>query len=553
MILILLKNHFKRNRLNGVKLNPKNIAGIFALVVLSFGLLGLLGFILFQLTTTFSKLRLDDIYLTTTFFILLIVLVLHEIVNILKQLFQNKDNEIYAKLPVKKEVIFLSKIIYMYINQLLISIIFLSVTAGVYGLVNNSNVFYYLRLLVIAVILPLLPLSIASLLAIPASYFMKYIKKNKFVLIGSIILILGIFFVGYIGFVQVILKFINLTSNQSTPIIPESVILELKNTVSSLKLSGIFYDMLVYDNFYLNLGILVGILLVVSLFSYYILKLFYFKALSNENIKQTYKIKKDLKVKKPLSSIVAKEAKIMTRNPNYAFQAIVMNILMPIFVFLTIKLTDEAGKKAVGEEIVPGITFLTVLIFILLANSFQGTLISREKEANYISKIIPIKYFRQILARLSFGLILNTVMITVSLSVLYFANFLNFTDTLYIFLMSMMFILGYTFSAVTKDYKNPQFTSNDGGIDEGINMYQSLLSALIIAVVGGMILIFIPYFAKLFPGERVFKLFGFLVIRLTAYKVNLILYSILSAIMVIYAIGGYIKINKAVLHKWKKY
>jgi hypothetical protein len=38
MILILLKNHFKRNRLNGVKLNPKNIAGIFALVVLSFGL-----------------------------------------------------------------------------------------------------------------------------------------------------------------------------------------------------------------------------------------------------------------------------------------------------------------------------------------------------------------------------------------------------------------------------------------------------------------------------------------------------------------------------------
>ena len=53
-----------------------------------------------------------------------------------------------------------------------------------------------------------------------------------------------------------------------------------------------------------------------------------------------------------------KEIKTMTRNPDYAFQAVVLNILMPMFIFLTIRLTHSAGEATVGKEIVPGITFI---------------------------------------------------------------------------------------------------------------------------------------------------------------------------------------------------
>ena len=114
MIGLLLKNHFKRNRSNVIKPNVKNITSLLAVGILTVSLLGLLGFILFQITDTFYRLDLGNVYLTIVFLILLIVLTVYEVVNIIKQLFQNEDNNIYLKLPVTKESVFISKIIYIY-------------------------------------------------------------------------------------------------------------------------------------------------------------------------------------------------------------------------------------------------------------------------------------------------------------------------------------------------------------------------------------------------------------------------------------------------------
>ena len=97
------------------------------------------------------------------------------------------------------------------------------------------------------------------------------------------------------------------------------------------------------------------------------------------------KLKKEIKMNQPAVAILKKEFKTMLRNPDYAFQAIVLNLLMPTFIYLTIRLTYRAGEVTVGQEIVPGITLLTMLIFILLTNSFQGMIVSREKD---IAKLI---------------------------------------------------------------------------------------------------------------------------------------------------------------------
>ena len=101
-------------------------------------------------------------------FILLLVLTIYETFTIIKTLYQSKDNHIYLKLPIKKETLFLSKIIYIYLKQIIISFVFLFVTAGIYGLVETDiTIFYYFRLIILSFVVPLLALIFASILSIP--------------------------------------------------------------------------------------------------------------------------------------------------------------------------------------------------------------------------------------------------------------------------------------------------------------------------------------------------------------------------------------------------
>lgn len=541
-----------------MKINAKNLFGFLALSILTLVLLSLFGFIIYALTDTFYRLDLEDVYLTAIFFILLIVLTLYELVNIIKQLYQNDDNDIYLKLPIKKEELFISKILYIYLQQLLVTFIFLGVTAGVFGIVSRLGVSYYLKLSVIGLILPLLPLSIASLLSIPASYLLRVFKKNRTLLLLGIFLMIGAFFFAYISFIKIVLEFISLTGDSNTSNIIH-LIPEIKGSIKYLNISGLFYKMLMSGNFILYFTYIMIAIIILSIGSFFLLKHFYFKELSSQKERTGFSAKRIVKAKGTFSSILSKEMKMLSRNPNLAFQAIVMNVLMPVFVILTIKLTDEAGRLAVGEEIVPGITILTILIFILLANGFQGTIVSREKQAHYISKIIPVKPFKQIFARLSFGLILSTLMITITTILIMLFQFISIGEAIFVYFMSLAFLFGYTLSAVSRDYRNPQLTSNEGGLDEGVNMFNTLLEGLLVAVFLGLVKIVVPYFVKLFPITRTFKstrefwLIGYVYISLTDKMVYNILYAVIFITIGVYLLFSILRLRKAVKKGWRKY
>ncbi|MCK9234913.1 MAG: hypothetical protein WC225_03490 [Acholeplasmataceae bacterium] len=549
MMLLLLKNHLKRSRPSQLNLTTKNITGITAIFILSVGLLGLMGFVLFQITDSFYRLGLDDVYLKAVFFILLIVLIIYEVVNIIKQLYQNDDNFIYLKLPIKTETVFLSKVIFIYLKQLIVSLLFLSLTAGVYGLVSHQGGGYFVRLIIIGILLPFIPLALASVLSIPVSKLLRIFKKNRTLLTIGLILVLGVFFIGYITFVELILKFIDITAASNNPLIRPEVLEELRTSVQYMQLSKVFYNMLINANFVafvLNLLIILALLTLLSVGSYFLLKYFYFKTINEQNEKVIITTKHPPKASRPLISIFKKEFKTLSRNPNDAFQAIVMNILMPIFVFFTIKLTSQAGELAVGEEIVPGITILTILIFVLLANGFQGTIISRQKNAYYISKIIPVPMFQQIIFRIGFGYILSILMSTISIIIIVLSGFIGVFQGVFIYVMAIVFLFGYTFNSVASDYKNPQLTANEGGFDEGLNMYNNLLFGLLIAVGLGLINIALPYLLKLFPQMRRFQIMKIFIVDLTAKRVNILLYVVMFVTIISYALFGFFKLRKAV-------
>lgn len=550
MVITLVKNHFKRSKPRLTNINTKNILSLIMLFVLTAVILSIFGYILYLLTQSFARLRLPDIYLKTVFFILLTVLTVYEVFNIIKQLYQSKDNQIYLKLPVTKEQVFLSKIIYLYIRQLMIALIFLFITAGVYGLVETDiTIYYYVRLFLIACIIPFLSLIIASLLSIPVSFIQGYLKKNRVLLIVSLIIVIGLFFVVYIQFINIVLSFINLTSGSTSPVIDPEVINQLRKSTDGLTFSNIFYNLLMNQDFILNSLIIITVLGVLMAGVYYVLKFFYFRALNKENERIDVEIKNNIKRNSPAHAVFQKEIKTMTRNPDYAFQAVVLNILMPMFIFLTIRLTHSAGEATVGKEIVPGITLLTILIYILLTNSFQGMIISREKEAHFITRIIPIKILKQLFAKISFGYILNLTMIITTMLIVTSFGYITIVEGVVVFLLSVIFSTGYTVILISSDYENPQLTTNVGGFEEGLNMYKNLFMGLFLSIIVGVVFSVTPFIRKLFESRRVFSIFDNIVIIITADTINYMLYGTILFIIITYFLLSLLRLRKVVKEK----
>lgn len=547
MVITLVKNQLKRGKPRVNQMHTKNIVGVVLLAILTATILGIFGYILFLLTHSFARLRLPDIYLKTVFFILIVVLTVFEIFNIIKELFQSKDNQIYLKLPITKEQLFMSKMIYLYIRQLIISLVFLAVTAGVYGLVETDiTIFYYVRLVVVAFVIPFLSLIISSFLSIPVSAILGFLKKHKTILLLSLIFVIGVFFVVYIQFINVVLSFINLTSLSSSPVIDPLVIEGLRNATDGLLLSNVFYNLLMNEQFIMNLLIIIAVISVLMVGVYFLLKYYYFKTLNKQNERIDIKIKKEIKMNQPAVAILKKEFKTMLRNPDYAFQAIVLNLLMPTFIYLTIRLTYRAGEVTVGQEIVPGITLMTMLIFILLTNSFQGMIVSREKEAYFIMRITPMKILKQLFSKLAIGYLLNLFMILVTIVLITSFGFITVIEAVVIGILSILFSTGYTLILVSSDYKNPQITTNVAGFEEGLNMYKNLFVGLLLSIVVGILFSVTPFIRKLFEFRRVFSVLDIFIVMIDKTTVNYALYGTVIVIIFVYVLIGFLSLRKVV-------
>lgn len=547
MVITLVKNQLKRGKPRVNQMHTKNIVGVVLLAILTATILGIFGYILFLLTHSFARLRLPDIYLKTVFFILIVVLTVFEIFNIIKELFQSKDNQIYLKLPITKEQLFMSKMIYLYIRQLIISLVFLAVTAGVYGLVETDiTIFYYVRLVVVAFVIPFLSLIISSFLSIPVSAILGFLKKYKTILLLSLIFVIGVFFVVYIQFINVVLSFINLTSLSTSPVIDPLVIEGLRNATDGLLLSNVFYNLLMNEQFIMNLLIIIAVISVLMVGVYFLLKYYYFKTLNKQNERIDIKIKKEIKMNQPAVAILKKEFKTMLRNPDYAFQAIVLNLLMPTFIYLTIRLTYRAGEVTVGQEIVPGITLLTMLIFILLTNSFQGMIVSREKEAYFIMRITPMKILKQLFSKLAIGYLLNLFMILVTIVLITSFGFITVIEAVVIGILSILFSTGYTLILVSSDYKNPQITTNVAGFEEGLNMYKNLFVGLLLSIVVGILFSVTPFIRKLFEFRRVFSVLDIFIVMIDKTTVNYALYGTVIVIIFVYVLIGFLSLRKVV-------
>ena len=151
----------------------------------------------------------------------------------------------------------------------------------------------------------------------------------------------------------------------------------------------------------------------------------YVKVLLNnvetENTYMTKKIKiKQVSVAKALFN---KEFLNIFRSVNYSFQYLAVILTTPLMVYFSNSIASQIGADKIGAGILPGISLLVLIMFLSMGVSFSATSITREGDKFFHTKIIPVKYRKQIAVKVVLYLIVAIPCIFLSCFVLYFFNF----------------------------------------------------------------------------------------------------------------------------------
>ena len=430
--------------------------------------------------------------------------------NVIKNLYMNGDNELLLRFPVSGKEILLSKSIYCFVHNVVINLLIMIPVCVIYGVVASAPVGYYFVALAVTVLAIPLPYAIANILAIPVMMVMNLVK-NQFLLVLILLIaaICGVFIL-YMTALSGVLQYMR---DESAGMFSPEVMAMFRNMADSaypfrwyaLLLGGWFAG---YSSAEAGLSFLYLFLITAALgvAAYFVTTRTYYKIILTgvETEKVSFQ-KKIPNIKRTVfGTLLHREFFLILRSFNYSFQYLAMAVAAPVMVYYCNDLAATMGQNTVGAAIVPGLTLLVIIIFSSIIVSFASTSISREGNAFYHTKIVPVSYTTQILAKFvlygavgTASVVLSTIVVAAAFSTDSAGNLLSSLDVGCIFIISEMITLALTCLAILSDVKAPTFNVVGDGemVSANKNMVLSLVVGILVAAAFGvftMIFSFLP-------------------------------------------------------------
>lgn len=347
------------------------------------------------------------------FYIMLLVsaagfVLIFGIVSLVSTLFLSRDTDFYSTLPIKPSVVFLAKLLYVYISEAVIAVLILFPATIEFGIVAHITDWYYyaITLLSLAVV-PALPLAAAAILAVPVMFIAGKFRNRSIVpLIFYSVLFFG-FFSLYFYFV------LSLDALASTGITPENA----QNIADILKIIGYvmypytalssaafgipMYGLSLGASAAVNLAIfagssaaLVGVLMMLG-------KFMYSRSAKANNQTDNSKVKNgSFKTSGAVKALVVREYKAALRSTQVTVQCFIGYILVILFsvIFGFMYLRSSAFSFGGGDFGFAMVVSITMLM--MPASSVAAmTTFSREGVACNTLKILPVTSKRIISAK----------------------------------------------------------------------------------------------------------------------------------------------------------
>jgi ABC-2 type transport system permease protein len=350
-------------------------------------------------------------------------------------LYFSKDIDLLLPLPLKPWEILLSKFTVILIYEYLTEIFILLPILLVYGYKSSGGPLYFIYSAVLFLIVPIIPIAAASILNMIIMSFTNIGKHRDILKILG-----GVFAMIFAIGLNVVLQKMTISSQNYENIF--KMINEGNNSLVSLSNrffpgSTLSASSLVYSSSFrgfenLILFIVLNIL-VISLFSI-LGQYLYFKGaqggseISSKRKELDYsKLNKVSSRNSKFKALLLQEMKSLFRTPVYFMNCILVNIIIPIVLFIPLLVQPESFHK-LNALVNIKVTLTTTMICIVISlaaglilgasNSITSTAISREGENIFVKKYLPVSYSTQIMAKVISGAVVAITSIFLILIVL---------------------------------------------------------------------------------------------------------------------------------------
>ena len=475
---IFLKDSFQELNIinyNNKKLNKKSIY-FWMIFILFFAL-----FFVSQEVIKFLKPRgLSEIFLNIYFLFMSILIMFQTVLVCTNVFYFSKDIENILPLPITPIELLLSKFITLISKIYISESIFGIIPIIIYGIYNNSNIFFYFYTLVILLIFPIFLSLFIIIIMMFIMKICKYIKnKDMFQIIITIILISIIFFLQYKLLGNIIINNTQEEIKEQEQIIEK--ILEFNNKIKEANKNFLVLNPSIDCLIKSDLNSIINIIKIIfidlsSLIIFIIVgKFTYLKDILRNN---TYLINKknkiinlNKKIKKRIKSkeYIKKEFKLLFRNPMIFIQCV-----FPVFIFIitliimSIIIKPRAEMLFSNQEFISkigDISFDITAVYITLGimqilfmiSTVALTGFSREGKNTIFIKYIPISLYKQFIYKSVPQIFINTFSIFTVVGLLYyFIPELEIKYFLYIFILGFLLNIINSFMMLIIDLLNPK-------------------------------------------------------------------------------------------------
>ena len=446
---------------------------------------------------------------TTSLFIFLVFLlqvlsIITSTVSLSHDLYMSRDNMLLMTYPVKHVEVFASKLIVQYFMEFRRSITLMLPLFLAYGTIaaGAMNANYAIGSIVYAVILPLFPVLIGSLISIPFVYLSKVFKrasivKGVFTLLLFGLLITGCVFItmwlneiGEIRLVAIWNRFLIAFEDFLTTV--NRFALYANFVGNSLLAKDALQVFLNYLYLVLSLIGLAGVMILASLPTFYRLS-----SSATENAINKVRKGKNKAHKSIFMAFVRKEVTLAIRNLSNFASDYVFLFAMPFILILMMTVFTHINRNNLGYSLTYGILALVTMVLLAVSNTASATAISSEGNEFVLLKTAPGDTRNIIWSKLLLNFtiafistLISYILLSIFLAPDVQAGRINLGMIWVIFALAMLLEVGQLLGAIQYDILNPRLRefANSQNKNEIKSSSRSILSGLVVALVGTIII-----------------------------------------------------------------
>lgn len=434
-ILLLIKTFFRQQyRLADASKKGKTVL-VIVILALCMAPMAVLLFISFMSTGMLAA-QNGVVTQMLTFLILstqMVVLVLG-VGHLLNVIYLSKDTEKLLALPVKPQTVFISKLFYVYLQEAVANLGISLIILLPFGIGAGVAWWYYPQMVLVALIAPMLPLLLASIVSIPLMWIVSFFKNKGLVTTIAYLLVFILFMGGYYYFIFQI--------NMGGGEIGEDALVQMLLRHSQYA-KYIFPDYMLaksltaasFGEYALGLFSSLGINAVLAAFAMFVSSAVYRKSVSKqlETPKGIVKIKekKEYSKKGKVAALLSIDVKYMTRDTSAGVSmgmGIIMAPLIIVLMFFSMsqgegfdlsQLIGEAGQTLI-DIIGLGASVAFMGFMSVTANIVSTSAFSREGKNISIYKTLPMGSRDLLKSKMVFSLIfmgIQTAAIVISCAI----------------------------------------------------------------------------------------------------------------------------------------